>query len=192
MGLSRRRLLRFGGAGSLAVLLGTSAASSGVFRAPRWSDDPFTFGVASGEPTADGVVLWTRLAPDPLAPDGLGGMPMAPVSVDYEVAHDANFAQVVARGTALATRELAHSVHPEITGLAPDRWYFYRFRAGSALSPVGRTRTAPAPGQPTARMRFAFASCQSWTSGFFTAYQHMSAEDLDLVVHLGDYIYERG
>ncbi|MGW4846495.1 alkaline phosphatase D family protein [Nocardia brasiliensis] len=192
MGLSRRQLLRFGGAGSLAVLVGTAAASSGRFRAPRWSDDPFTLGVASGEPTADGVVLWTRLAPDPLAPDGLGGMPMTPVSVDYEVAHDEQFRQVVARGTAIATRELAHSVHPEISGLAPDRWYFYRFRAGSVLSPVGRTRTAPPPGQPTARMRFAFASCQSWTSGFFTAYQHMAAEDLDLVVHLGDYIYERG
>ncbi|WP_280470190.1 alkaline phosphatase D family protein, partial [Nocardia brasiliensis] len=132
------------------------------------------------------------LAPDPLAPDGLGGMPLAPVSVDYEVAHDEQFRQVVARGAAVATRELAHSVHPEISGLAPDRWYFYRFRAGSALSPVGRTRTAPPPGQPTARMRFAFASCQSWTSGFFTAYEHMAAEDLDLVVHLGDYIYERG
>ncbi|WP_433578053.1 alkaline phosphatase D family protein [Nocardia brasiliensis] len=192
MGLSRRQLLRFGGAGSLAVLVGTSAASSGLFRAPRWSDDPFTLGVASGEPTADGVVLWTRLAPDPLAPDGLGGMPLAPVSVDYEVAHDEQFRQVVVRGTAVATRELAHSVHPEISGLAPDRWYFYRFRAGSVLSPVGRTRTAPPPGQPTARMRFAFASCQSWTSGFFTAYEHMAAEDLDLVVHLGDYIYERG
>lgn len=192
MGLSRRQLLRFGGAGSLAVLVGTAAASSTRFRAPRWSDDPFTLGVASGEPTADGVVLWTRLAPDPLAPDGLGGMPLAPVSVDYEIAHDEQFRQVVARGTAVATRELAHSVHPEISGLAPDRWYFYRFRAGSALSPVGRTRTAPPPGRPTARMRFAFASCQSWTSGFFTAYQHMATEDLDLVVHLGDYIYERG
>ncbi|WP_194834184.1 alkaline phosphatase [Nocardia sp. XZ_19_369] len=192
MGLSRRQLLRFGGAGSAAVLVGAAAASSGPFRVPRWSDDPFSLGVASGEPTADGVVLWTRLAPDPFAPDGLGGMPLRPVTVEYEVAHDENFRQVVTRGTAVATRELAHSVHPEVTGLAPDRWYFYRFRAGSVLSPVGRTRTAPLPGQPTARMRFAFASCQSWSSGYYTAYQHMSDEDLDLVVHLGDYIYERG
>ncbi|MFF3224813.1 alkaline phosphatase D family protein [Nocardia suismassiliense] len=192
MGLSRRQLLRFGGAGSAAVLVGAAAASSGPFRVPRWSDDPFSLGVASGEPTADGVVLWTRLAPDPFAPDGLGGMPLRPVTVEYEVAHDENFRQVVTRGTAVATRELAHSVHPEVTGLAPDRWYFYRFRAGSVLSPVGRTRTAPLPGQPTARMRFAFASCQSWSSGYYTAYQHMSTEDLDLVVHLGDYIYERG
>lgn len=149
-------------------------------------------GVASGEPLPDGVVLWTRLAPDPLAPDGLGGMAQHPVTVEYEVAHDEQFQQVVARGTAVATRELAHSVHPEVRGLEPNRWYFYRFRAGSAISPIGRTRTAPPLGQPTARMRFAFASCQSWASGYYTAYEHMSAEDLDLVVHLGDYIYERG
>lgn len=192
MGLSRRELLRFGSAGSVAVLVGASAASSARFRAPRWLGDPFTLGVASGDPLPDGVVLWTRLAPDPLAPDGLGGMAQHPVTVDYEVAHDEHFQDVVARGSAVATRELAHTVHPEVGGLEPNRWYFYRFRAGSAISPVGRTRTAPPLGQPTARMRFAFASCQSWASGYYTAYQHMSAEDLDLVVHLGDYIYERG
>ncbi|MFI6866327.1 alkaline phosphatase D family protein [Nocardia sp. NPDC050406] len=192
MAISRRQLLRFGAAGSAAVLVGSSAVSSARFRAPRWvGSDPFTLGVASGEPLPDGVVLWTRLAPDPLAPDGLGGMPLAPVTVEYEVAHDEAFRQVVARGSAVATRELAHSVHPEVRGLAPDRWYFYRFRAGAAISPVGRTRTAPALGQSVARMRFAYASCQSWSSGYFTAYDHMSREDLDLVVHLGDYIYER-
>ncbi|SUA80994.1 Alkaline phosphatase D precursor [Nocardia otitidiscaviarum] len=192
MGVSRRRLLRIGAAGSAAVLVGTSAVSSGRLRAPRWiGGDPFALGVASGDPTPDGVVLWTRLAPDPLAPDGHGGMAFDPVTVDYEVAHDEGFRQVVARGSAVATRELAHSVHPEVRGLEPDRWYYYRFRAGSALSPVGRTRTAPPFGRATARLRFAFASCQSWSSGYFTAYQHMSREDLDLVVHLGDYIYER-
>jgi len=142
--LPRRNLLRVAAAGSAAVLVGTAAASSGRFRVPRWSDDPFTLGVASGDPAPDGVVLWTRLAPDPFAPDGHGGMMNAPVSVDYEVAHDEQFRSVVQRGTAVATRELAHSVHPEVRGLEPDRWYFYRFRAGSVISPVGRTRTAPA------------------------------------------------
>ncbi|MFD6103498.1 MFS transporter [Nocardia salmonicida] len=77
-----------------------------------------------------------------------------------------------------------------VAGLAPDRWYYYRFRAGSAISPIGRTRTSPPPNSPTERLRFAFASCQSWSSGYYTAYEHLSAEDLDLVVHLGDYIYE--
>ncbi|WP_175584598.1 alkaline phosphatase D family protein [Nocardia cyriacigeorgica] len=191
MELSRRQLLRVGAAGTATVLAGAAAASSGRFRAPRWLGDPFSLGVASGDPTPDGVVLWTRLAPDPLAPDGLGGMPLAPVTVDYEVAEDEWFRRVVTRGTAVASRDLGHSVHPEVHGLAPDRWYFYRFRAGSAISPIGRTRTAPAAGQAVSRMRFAFASCQSWSSGYYTAYEHMSAEDLDLVVHLGDYIYER-
>ncbi|QLY29010.1 alkaline phosphatase D family protein [Nocardia huaxiensis] len=192
MGMSRRQLLRFGAAGSAAVLVGTSAASSSRLRTARLAGgDPFALGVASGDPTPDGVVLWTRLAPDPLAPDGHGGMTNAPVTVEYEVAHDEGFRQVAARGSAVATRELAHSVHPEVNGLEPDRWYFYRFRAGSAISPVGRTRTAPAAGQAMRRLRFAFASCQSWSSGYFTAYEHMSREDLDLVVHLGDYIYEQ-
>ncbi|MFI9504480.1 alkaline phosphatase D family protein [Nocardia sp. NPDC052566] len=191
MGLSRRQLLRFGAAGTAAVLAGTAAASSSRFAAPRWHGDPFSLGVASGDPLPDGVVLWTRLAPDPLAPDGLAGTARAPVTVEYEIAHDENFRRVVRRDSAVATRELGHSVHPEVTGLDPDRWYFYRFRAGSAISPIGRTRTAPAAGQPLSRLRFAFASCQSWSSGFYTAYQHMSEEDLDLVVHLGDYIYER-
>ncbi|MFD6221130.1 alkaline phosphatase D family protein [Nocardia asteroides] len=190
MVVSRRRLLQFGASGSVAALVGVSAVSSARFAAPRRLGEPFSLGVASGDPTPDGFVLWTRLAPDPLAPDGYGGMTVDAVTVDYEVAEDERFARVVARGSAVATRALGHSVHPEVAGLAPDRWYFYRFRAGSALSPVGRTRTAPAPGSPTARMRFAFASCQSWSSGYYTAYDHLAAEDLDLVVHLGDYIYE--
>ncbi|RBO97042.1 alkaline phosphatase D family protein [Nocardia puris] len=191
MAVSRRQLLRFGAAGSAAVLVGASAASSGRFRVPRWGGDPFTLGVASGDPAPDSVVLWTRLAPDPFAPDGHGGMMNAPVTVDYEVAHDEQFQHIAARGSAVATRELAHSVHPEVYGLEPDRWYFYRFRAGAAISPVGRTRTAPAAGAPTERIRFAYASCQSWSSGYYTAYDHLSAEDLDFVVHLGDYIYEK-
>ncbi|WP_067712347.1 alkaline phosphatase D family protein [Nocardia yamanashiensis] len=191
MALSRRELLRRGVAGSAVVLAGTAAVGSARFRAPHWvSGDPFTLGVASGDPTPDGVVLWTRLAPDPLDPEGLGGMPMAPVTVDYEVARDDRFRQVVTRGSAVATHALGHSVHPEVGGLEPDTWYYYRFKAGQAISPVGRTRTAPRAGSPAARMRFAFASCQSWTYGYFTAYDHMADEDLDLVVHLGDYIYE--
>ncbi|ONM48122.1 alkaline phosphatase D family protein [Nocardia donostiensis] len=192
MNLARRQLLRYGAAGSIAVLLGTSVASSRRFRAPRWLGDPFTLGVASGDPTPDGVVLWTRLAPDPFAPDGLGGMAMDPVTVDYEIAHDEQFRRIAARGSAVATRALAHTVHPEVRGLEPGRWYFYRFRAGQAISPVGRTRTAPPPGHQVQRLRFAFASCQAWSSGYFTAYDHLAAEDLDVVVHLGDYIYERG
>ncbi|MEU8900268.1 alkaline phosphatase D family protein [Nocardia sp. NPDC048505] len=188
MSLSRRKML---GLSTAALLAGTGTASSAVFAAPRrLGDNPFTLGVASGDPTPDGFVLWTRLALDPLAYDGHGGMPLRPITVDYEVARDEDFRQVVRRGSAVAGRELGHSVHPEISGLEPDRWYYYRFRAGGAISETGRTRTAPAPGSPTARLRFAYASCQCWSYGYYTAYDHMSAEDLDLVVHLGDYVYE--
>jgi alkaline phosphatase D len=96
----------------------------------------------------------------------------------------------VQRGTAWATPALAHSAHVEVRGLEPARWYWYRFKAGAALSPVGRTRTAPALGSRVDHLTFAFASCQHYEHGYFTAYRHMAAEDLDLVVHLGDYIYE--
>lgn len=173
------------------MLAGAGLVSSAPFRAPRLLGDPFTLGVASGDPLPDGMVLWTRLAPDPFAPDGLGGTAHAPVTVEYEVAEDEHFRRIAVRGSVVATRELAHSVHPEVRGLAPGRWYFYRFRAGTAISPVGRTRTAPAVGAPVDRLRFAFVSCQHWSSGYYTAYRHLSAEDLDFVVHLGDYIYEK-
>lgn len=190
MSPSRRQLLKAGLGGSLAVLAGTSAVSSQAYTAPRRLGNPFSLGVASGDPTPGGVVLWTRLAPDPFEPGGFGGLGRNAVTVEYEVAHDEHFRQVVRRGSAVATADLAHSVHPEVHGLEPDRWYFYRFRAGTAISPTGRTRTAPAPGSHPEQLRFVFASCQAWNDGFYTAYEHMAAEDLDLVVHLGDYIYE--
>ncbi|OAH12680.1 alkaline phosphatase D family protein [Streptomyces jeddahensis] len=191
--VSRRQIFGYGGAGAAALMLGTGAWSSGsAYAAPALTGNPFTLGVASGEPLPDGVVLWTRLAPDPFAEDGMGGMPATPVRVHYEVAADERFRRVVRRGSAVATPELAHSVHPEITGLEPDRAYFYRFRVGGEFSPVGRTRTTPAAGSDPRELKFAFASCQAWQDGYFTAYEHMAEEDLDLVVHLGDYLYEYG
>jgi alkaline phosphatase D len=97
---------------------------------------------------------------------------------------------MVQSGQTLALAELAHSVHVELTGLEPDRWYFYRFKAGEAVSPTGRTRTFPAPGTEASRLRLAFASCQRWEHGYFSAYRHMRDENLDAVLFLGDYIYE--
>ena len=93
-------------------------------------------------------------------------------------------------GTTLATPQLAHSVHVEVEGLEPDRWYWYRFRAGDAESPVGRTRTLPRRNATPEQVKFAFASCQHFESGYYTAYEHMAKDELDLVFHLGDYIYE--
>jgi alkaline phosphatase D len=155
---------------------------------PALAADPFSLGIASGEPLPDGVVLWTRLAPDPFAPDG--GMGASPVEVAWEVASDEAMTRIVQQGTAIADPAWAHSVHVEITGLEPARWYWYRFRVGDAESEIGRTKTAPAAGTTPERLRFAFASCQRWDQGLYTAYRDMAAQDVDLVIHLGDYIYE--
>lgn len=176
-------------AGGFTVLgLGASRRTrGGVRQSIAFDAPPFTLGVASGEPTPDGVVLWTRLAPDPLHG---GGMPDDDIEVSWEVARDERIRDVAQRGTAVATPLLGHTVHAEVEGLEPARWYWYRFRAGAEVSPIGRTRTLPAPGAPVDRLRFAFASCQHYETGYFTAYRHMAEDHLDLVFHLGDYIYE--
>ncbi|MEO0759650.1 MAG: alkaline phosphatase [Cyanobacteria bacterium J06648_16] len=185
--IRRRNLLAGMGAFTGVVLLGQY--SGPVLAQTRFSSYPFTLGVASGDPLPDGVVLWTRLAPDPL--NG-GGMPDMDVSVTCTVATDEALQNVVLRETAVARAVLGHSVHVEVSGLEPGRHYWYRFEAGGEESPVGRTRTAPAPGTPVNQLRFAYASCQDYQNGFFTAYENMAKEDLDLVIHLGDYIYEYG
>jgi alkaline phosphatase D len=186
----RRSFLALTGVSAAAFALGVEAPAHAEGSDPPVPADPFGLGVASGEPSPDGVVLWTRLAPNPLSPDGHGGMPRQTFTVRWEVALDERFSRVVKRGQAIASPELAHAVHPEVRGLQPGREYFYRFRAGDQLSPTGRTKTAPAPHALAAELRFAFASCQAWYHGYFTAYEHMAAEDLDLVLFLGDYIYE--
>ena len=149
---------------------------------------PFTLGVASGYPTPDGFVLWTRLAPKPLEPGG--GLAPGAIPLRWEVAEDERFAKVVASRAEFPTPEWGHSVHAEVSGLAPDRWYFYRFLAGDAISPTGRTRSAPPTQSLPARLRFAFASCQQYEQGYFNAYRHIAADSPDLVAFLGDYIYE--
>ncbi len=190
--LDRRRFLRLSGAGAAALIFGTGPYTQKALAQASRLPYPFKLGVGSGDPRPQGVVLWTRLAPRPLDPDGKGGMPPAKVDVRWELATDEAFGQVVARGTAPAYPELGHSVHVEVAGLLPARRYFYRFKAGSDTSPVGRTATVPERGQGIRELTFAYASCQQFEHGHYTAYRHMAAEDLDLVVHLGDYIYEYG
>ncbi|GAA4043548.1 alkaline phosphatase D family protein [Nonomuraea soli] len=191
--IARRRFLGYSAAGAAAVMLGTGAWSTNAARAAVFASTPFTLGVASGDPSPDGAVLWTRLAPDPLAADGLGGVSgTAPIAVEYEVAEDSAFTAVVQRGTVHATRELGWSVHPEVAGLRPWRLYWYRFRSGGHISQAGKFRTAPAPGTMPSQLRFAFASCASYEGGRYTAYYYLAREDIDLVVFLGDYIYEYG
>ena len=161
--------------------LKTVGALGAAYALPSFAADPFSLGVASGYPSPGGVVLWTRLAGtlDPLA-----------VPVRWEIASDEAFKSVLSSGTATAEPEWAHSVHVEVNGLAPERWYWYRFMSAAAESPIGRTRTAPAAGAAHPPLRFAFASCQQYEQGYFGAYRHIAADAPDLVAFLGDYIYE--
>lgn len=182
--VNRRTFLLGGAALAVAAILPVRARGATA----RLSAYPFTLGVASGDPAADGFVLWTRLAPRPL--ESGGGMSLASVEVAWEIAADEGMTRVVRRGVATASSAWAHSVHVEVEGLEPDRWYWYRFMAGGEVSPTGRTRTLPAAGALPERLRFAFASCQKYEIGYFTAYEHMVCEDIDLVLFLGDYIYE--
>ncbi|WP_117192797.1 alkaline phosphatase D family protein [Rhizobium terrae] len=167
----------------------------GSARAENFRTDPFSLGVGSGSPKADSVVLWTRLilddasaatSADPFAP--VPKQVAGPIDVEWMVAEDEAFSKPVRSGLYRAVPEFAHSLHVEVKGLQPGRWYFYRFRSGNAQSPIGRTRTAP---EGVDGFRFAFASCQQYEQGFYSAYGDMAKKDLDLVVHLGDYIYER-
>ncbi|HQS96332.1 alkaline phosphatase D family protein [Novosphingobium sp. 17-62-19] len=186
-GLDRRTLLRSTG----GLLLASGIGSFPLWAAPLGAN-PFMLGVASGDPWPDGFVIWTRLAPRPL--DEHGGMPTAAVPVRWEVSEDERFSRVVRKGEAIARPELAHAVHVEVDGLLPHRTYWYRFSiAGTDVSPVGRARTAPAPGDLPDRVRIGVAGCQHYETGYFDAWRHLSAEpDLDLIFHYGDYIYEGG
>jgi alkaline phosphatase D len=143
--------------------------------------------VASGDPLADRVMLWTRLVPDVAVG---GGMPDVDVPVSWEVSDDVGFASVVAHGSAVATPYLGHAVHVDAADLEPASTYWYRFEVGDHQSPVGRTRTAPEATSSPDAVRLAVASCQAWHTGYYTAHRHLADEDLDAVVWVGDYIYE--
>ena len=185
--LSRRELLNAAWALGTAAVLQPIVSTRAGAQAPAFKTNPFTLGVASGDPLPDAVVIWTRLAPDPLAG---GGMPMINVDVTWEVARDERFEAVVRNGTAVARPELGHSVHVDVTGLEPGREYWYRFRAGGEASETGRTKTAPAEGARVDQLRFAVCGCAHYEFGYYTAYRRMADEQFDFAVHTGDYIYE--
>ena len=188
--MSRRAFLGLTGGTAAAGLLaggGVVLSSNRTLTSPTFSDYPFTLGVASGDADPVSLVLWTRLAPDPL--NG-GEMPPNDVEVRWEIAQDENFSNVVQEGTATALSDRAHAVHVGVTGLEPARYYWYRFKAGDEISPVGRTKTAPAFDAPLNSLAFAFLSCADFQEGYFPAYRAIAEEELDVVFHLGDYIYE--
>ena len=167
-------------------LIASLAASSApaFLRHARAADvSRFALGIASGQPQAQTVVLWTMLT---------GADLPAQVDVNWQVADDEAFTRIAAQGRETARVEDHHSVHAEPQGLQPDRWYFYRFTALGQSSASGRTRTAPAPGAVVQRLDCAIASCQRYDVGHYAAWRHVAADNLDLVLFLGDYIYEYG
>jgi len=184
--LTRRELLAIASRLGMAAVLQPLTLTR-VFAQPTFSKDPFTLGVASGDPWHDNVILWTRLAPEPLTG---GGMPMVNVEVGWEIASDDGFRNIVRQGTATARPELGHAVHVEVTTLQPGRDYWYRFHAGKETSPVGRTKTAPAPGVGGDQLQFAVCGCNHYETGYFTGFRRIAEEHFDFVIHTGDYIYE--
>ena len=180
---TRRQLLTVATA---APLIGAPA----IVRAQSWyAGYPFSLGVTSGDPAADGFVIWTKLAPKPFEPHG--GMPTVPLPVKWEVASDDRFKTIVASGEATARPELGHSVHVEVAGLQPDRPYWYRFALAGDQSPRGRARTLPPASASPRALKFGVAGCQNYEDGYFTAFRHLAREDdLAFVYHYGDFIYE--
>ena len=189
-GVSRRRFLVEAGVGFGAI------AAPGLIRvaaAQSWrAGNPFSLGVACGAPRPDGFVLWTRLAPEPLStnPETPGGMSGADVTLRYEIATDPGMTKIVRRGNATAEQAFAYSVHLDIAGLEPGRSYWYRFLSGDAVSATGRAITLPTAEASVAKMRFGFVSCSNYEHGYFSAYRHLTAENPEFVLFLGDYIYE--
>jgi len=169
----------------------TGALGFGVVE-PAWaSAGPFAYGVASGDPWPGSVVLWTRVTPTPESTPGSETGPA--VDVAWEVAEDAAFTALVAGGTVKTGPWRDHTVKLVAGGLRPSATYFYRFVLDGRHSPVGRTRTAPAPGSRPGGLRFGVVSCSNWQAGYFSAYRHLAARgDLDAVLHLGDYLYDYG
>ncbi|WHM39138.1 alkaline phosphatase D family protein [Streptomyces sp. BPTC-684] len=176
-------------AAATAVVAAPLVAGATAAVADSASAPAFLHGVASGDPLPDGILLWTRVTPAPDAVPGSGKGPDTEVS--WEIAEDKGFSRIVAQGRTTATAASDHTVKADVRGLRPATAYWYRFAAGTALSPVGRTLTAPATDAAAANVRFGVVSCSNWESGYFSAYRHLAARsDLDAVLHLGDYIYE--
>ncbi|GAA2158411.1 alkaline phosphatase D [Humibacillus xanthopallidus] len=192
--VGRRTLLK-GVAAATAALAVPRAFDPAAAAAPA-SKGIFGYGVASGDPTADSVVIWTRATPPPrpgepvAAPgSGLG----RPIPVRWQVSTTDRFNRVVAHGTVMTSPDSDHTVKVDVTGLDPYTRYFYRFQSLGEFSAVGRTQTAGDIAGETHALRMALVSCSNYTGGFFTAYRAISKrDDLDFVLHVGDYIYEYG
>jgi len=170
--------------------MGLSLGSAQTFDLKRkWQSQPFLLGVASGVPRNDSIVLWTKLVIDPsdrFSSEGTG----EPVWVEWELYEDEQLKKLVKKGKELTHDELGHSVRVRVEGLQAGKTYWYRFISGDTISPLGRTKTAPAPDAAVQSLKFALASCQHFEAGQYIAYKDMANQELDFVLFVGDYIYE--
>ena len=189
--LDRRRLITGAASLGLSADRGTGFAALGA-RAELGCRQSVQSRRRVRRPASDGFVLWTRLAPEPMStdPETPGGMRGGNVAVDYEIATDAGMHDIVRKGEATAERAFAYSVHLDVSGLEPGRPYWYRFTSGDAASGVGRAMTLPAAGASLDKLRFGFVSCSNYEHGYFSAYRHLTDENPDVVLFLGDYIYD--
>tara|TARA_R110000823_G_scaffold171736_7_gene304157 strand:- start:32335 stop:34044 length:1710 start_codon:yes stop_codon:yes gene_type:complete len=180
--LRRRTLLKGMAATSLLPLLGANlvGCSDGSDDFAPGVPAAFLHGVASGDPLADGVILWTRLTPQS---EGL-------VRVAWEVSESPDFDALIASGQGTTSAEVDYTVKVDVTGLAADQRYYYRFSSGDSTSPVGRTRTLPLGAVSMAS--FAVVSCSNFPEGYFNVYREVAEQDVAAVLHLGDYLYESG
>lgn len=185
MQLQRRNLHRLALAAAWSLWVGMPPARA-AGPGPAWQADPFALGVASGQPQPESVVLWTRL----LFADADAAHQRRPQTVLCEVFADPALRQPVRQWRVQTDARRAHSVHVLADGLQSGRSYWYRFACGSAQSMVGHTRTSPAPDARVRRLRLALASCQHFEQGHYAAHRDMAQQDLDLVLFVGDYIYE--
>ena len=183
--LNRRHLLK-ALAGSTGLYL-TDSLTHAALAVPVFMNNPFGLGIASGDPSATGVVLWTKIIPEPLAPGA--GIPRQRFEVEWEIATDEGMRDVVAKGMETAWPELGHAIHAEAEGLLPARDYFYRFKVGAVRSIIGRTRTLPSAGMQ-GEVRFGVVGCQRYEHGFWSAYADIAQSKPDFIYHYGDYIYE--
>jgi alkaline phosphatase D len=195
MPTTRRDFLTYGaaiGAGAMtpAIASGTADAADSRDHALKLRRDPFTLGVAAGDPEPDGFVIWTRLAVDPHAADGLGGMPDLRIPVSWQIATDERFRRVVRRGVSTTNRDRGYAIHVEVDDLRPAREYWYRFAVGPFISRTGRAVTAPRRDAMPSALAMSFVSCSQFEHGLFTAYRRLAEDRPDLVLHLGDYQYE--
>lgn len=187
--MDRRRFLKSAAASGAGLVVASKLPQALVATAAALEDSPFQYGIASGDPTARKVIIWTRVTPSDSATPGSRKGPGA--SVRWEVASDPRFRNVVADGVKRSSAKDDHTIKLDVSGLKPNTEYYYRFKMKGKRSEVGRMKTAPAPSQTVEELLFGVTSCANYQGGFFSAYRYMAERrDMDFVLHLGDYIYE--